>query len=354
MVLVVVLAFSVLRWNTSVYALTPGNGTPVAGLVTIKGVDTNPHPDRIMLTDVYLERLTVWGWLRAHFESHVQFVNADQLVEPGVSTEELDAQGFLQMNDAKRAAEVEAFRTIGWRVPVTNTGAVLTGIVTGAPAAAAGLHVGDEVVSVNGQTVRSGCELIRDVHDAAANTTLRLGVKKVTISKTGALSWRAATPVHLRTAIVPSGVTSSGCAGVSGRDHSWIGVSLENGLAATLPATVSINTSGIGGPSAGLAMTLTLINQLSAGSLTGHRVIAATGTMNLGGQVGDVGGVAEKTVAVQRAGATVFIVPQVEVKTARANAQPGLTILGVTTLQGALEDLRGLGGESPTPLTPPS
>jgi PDZ domain-containing protein len=71
------------------------------------------------------------------------------------------------------------------------------------------------------------------------------------------------------------------------------------------------------------------------------------------GNVGDVGGVAEKTVAVQRAGAKYFIVPQVEVATARANASPGLTIIGVTTLHQALQALTRIGGAKPVPLTAP-
>ena len=66
--------------------------------------------------------------------------------------------------------------------------------------------------------------------------------------------------------------------------------------------------------------------------------------MDVHGNVGDVGGVAEKTVAVQRAGAKYFFVPQVEVATAKGAAGPGLTIVGVTTLAQALRDLRALGG----------
>jgi PDZ domain-containing protein len=131
-------------------------------------------------------------------------------------------------------------------------------------------------------------------------------------------------------------------------------VSGEDGFTYRLPAKVSIDTADIGGPSAGLAMTLSLINVLSGGSLTGHHVVAATGTIDVKGDVGDVGGVAEKTVAVQRAGASFFIVPQVEVSTARAAASPGLKILGVTTLAQALSDLRRLGGVTPQPLTTPS
>ena len=109
----------------------------------------------------------------------------------------------------------------------------------------------------------------------------------------------------------------------------------------------------MGGPSAGLAMTLTLIDKLSKKSISGNQPIAATGTMDVYGNVGDVGGVAEKTVAVQRAGAKYFFVPQVEVATAKSAAAPGLTIVGVTTLHQALRDLRKIGGGSPEPITKP-
>jgi PDZ domain-containing protein len=100
-------------------------------------------------------------------------------------------------------------------------------------------------------------------------------------------------------------------------------------------------------------MTLSLIDTMSRQSISGNEPIAATGTIDVQGDVGDVGGVAEKTVAVQRAGAKYFFVPQVEVATAKKAAQPGLTIVGVTSLAQTLRDLRALGGVAPQPLTPP-
>jgi PDZ domain-containing protein len=142
---------------------------------------------------------------------------------------------------------------------------------------------------------------------------------------------------------------------VSGPDKSFLGIGLENGYHYTLPATVNINTANIGGPSAGLAMTLTLINKLSHGSLTGGHILAATGTMSTNGQVGAVGGVEEKAVAAYNAHAKYFIVPDGDgdVDAARAAKEPGLTILPVTSLKQALKDLRKLGGAKPVPITTP-
>jgi PDZ domain-containing protein len=95
-------------------------------------------------------------------------------------------------------------------------------------------------------------------------------------------------------------------------------------------------------------MSLGIIDKLSSGKLTGGRVVAATGTIDQNGNVGDVGGVAEKTIAVERAGATVFFVPKVELKTAEAKASPQLHVYAVSNLDQVLRILKGLGGNVPT------
>ena len=88
-----------------------------------------------------------------------------------------------------------------------------------------------------------------------------------------------------------------------------LGIDTEDQVDFTYPFPVSINVTNIGGPSAGLAMTLGVIDALTSGSLTGGHTVAATGTMDSQGDVGDVGGVAQKTVAVENAGATIFLGP---------------------------------------------
>jgi PDZ domain-containing secreted protein len=121
------------------------------------------------------------------------------------------------------------------------------------------------------------------------------------------------------------------------------------------PFAVSINSDNIGGPSAGLAWTLGIINSVSGGDLTGGRIIAATGTIRPDGSVGDVGGVKQKTVAVENAGATVFFVPPGELSVARSMASSRLTVYAVSTVGQALRDLEGLGGHlGPATAGPPA
>jgi PDZ domain-containing protein len=112
-----------------------------------------------------------------------------------------------------------------------------------------------------------------------------------------------------------------------------------------LPINVSIDPGNIGGPSAGLAFTLGIIDDLTNGNLTGGKTIAVTGTINPDGTVGDVGGVAQKAVAVRNAGAVAFLVPPQELTTAEQHVGPHVKVIAVSTLEQALNTLKSLGGD---------
>jgi PDZ domain-containing protein len=117
-----------------------------------------------------------------------------------------------------------------------------------------------------------------------------------------------------------------------------IGVAVEtNGLTADLPFTVNFrDRPDIGGPSAGLAYALAVSDILAPADYAAGRRVAATGTIDPEGDVGPVGGVKEKAVAVQRAHANVFVVPAGEVQDANRR---GLPVVGVDRLERALATL---------------
>lgn len=109
---------------------------------------------------------------------------------------------------------------------------------------------------------------------------------------------------------------------------------------------VTLKLADVGGPSAGLLFSLGIIDKLdgngSGGDLTGGKNIAGTGTIGADGAVGAVGGVALKTQAARRDGATVFLVPKDECSDAKAELPKGLRLVPVTTLKGAVSDLVAL------------
>lgn len=341
-------------WSTNIYAITPGNATNVAALVSVKGLHTNPHRDRIMLVDVYLQPLSELQYLYMKlFESHVEFVTANQLLEPGIPSSQLVSQGFLQMSDSQTAAKVAALRALGWKIPARAAGAVITGVVDNSPAARAGLSVGDEITAVNGRAVTSQCSLVGSLEHVAPNTKLTLSVLPGKLSATGVLTRTRAVQIAVTTALSPNASAATNCAQFPTAGPSWLGVAPEDGVDYALPGSITLNTANIGGPSAGLAMTLTLINTLSKGSLTGGHVIATTGTIDPEGHVGAIGGAAEKTIAVENAGAHYFFVPQGDYAAAQSTANASLHVIGVSTLSQVLADLRKLGGAAPVPYSTP-
>ena len=115
-----------------------------------------------------------------------------------------------------------------------------------------------------------------------------------------------------------------------------------------LPFEVDIDTDSIGGPSAGLAFTLALLDELTPGSLTGDVKVAVTGTISEDETVGAIGALRQKAVAAKRAGAEVFLVPSTqspeELADARKVAGSEMTVITVGNLEEALAALEKLGG----------
>ncbi len=112
---------------------------------------------------------------------------------------------------------------------------------------------------------------------------------------------------------------------------------------------VRIRATGVDGNSAGLAFTLTILDVLTPGELTAGLTIGVTGTIEAGGDVGPVGSVGLKAVAMSEAGADYLLVPAGQGAEAQARAHGGLEIVEVATLEEALAVLEGLGGDGLVP-----
>jgi PDZ domain-containing protein len=116
-----------------------------------------------------------------------------------------------------------------------------------------------------------------------------------------------------------------------------------------LPFELDIDTGQIGGPSAGLAFTLTLIDELTPGELTGGADVAVTGTIELDGSIGAIGGLRQKASAVEQVGVDVFLVPaaqgEEDIEAAERAAGGDVRLIPVATLQEALDALESLGGD---------
>jgi PDZ domain-containing protein len=309
------------------YALVPGQAQSVAGLIHVPGDRGHTIDGTTLLTDVGVQPVTLTSWLPDKLNDNTSLVPQSELTG-NLPVSEFDAQGTVDMEESQLTANAVALRQLGYAVPEHDVGATVYAIQPGSPAWHT-LHVGDVITAVDGKPTPNPEALVDAVRRLApgAVATLRVG------------SIAHPLPGH------DVRVTLGSRRDTSGQRVPFVGIlSLGTQPQYRQPFTVHINSDNIGGPSAGLAFTLGILNSLSNGHLTGGRTIAATGTIRPDGSVGDVGGVAQKTVAVERAHASIFLVPKVELATARQHAGAGLTVLGVTSLHQALHDLQHLGG----------
>ena len=113
---------------------------------------------------------------------------------------------------------------------------------------------------------------------------------------------------------------------------------------------IDIEVDEIGGPSAGLMLTLGIIDKLTPADLTGGRIIAGTGTVDEAGAVGPISGIPQKLLGARAAGAELFLVPEGNCAEAVRNAVPGLAMAKVATVDEALAAVRTyVAGGAPRP-----
>lgn len=192
------------------------------------------------------------------------------------------------------------------------------------------LAPGDAVVSFDGTATPTLPDLIEAVSGRRAGELAPVGIRREGSSTEAT--------VNIKLITAPDG---------SGR--TIIGLLPLDTRTVKTPFEVRINTDSIGGPSAGLAFTLALIDELSQGSLTGNVKVAATGTINGDESVGSVGAIPQKAVAARDSGAKVFLIPASQsaddIAAARRVGGSRMRVETVASLQDALDIMRGLGGD---------
>lgn len=253
----------------------------------------------------------------------------------GSPPSELGCQDAQQMSEANQDASLAALAVLHYRVEEVPLGVQVVAVLPGTPAWDAGIKCNDLITAVDGRHISDVAAFADALKDLPPGTTVTL-----TESRPGQGKPRQ---VRARLAAPPSQLVRQGFA-----NRGYLGLEVQNDNKPKLPFPVSVDAAGIGGPSAGLAFTLAILDTLSNGELTGGHVVAATGTISPSGHVGEVGGVQEKTVAVEAAGAQVFFVPKAEYQQARSVAKKRLRVVPVSTLSQALEILHEqYGGQLP-------
>ncbi len=363
-VLAFILVAAVVAWFIQLpyYALTPGQAPQVSGLIKVPSSDRHSHRGSVLLVYVELTSLRALYYPFFWLDPNAAIYPSSEILGTETAAQ-YATEGEIDMSTAQQAATVVALEQLGYKVPVKELGALIYGILPGSPAAA-NLKVGEVISAVNGLSVPSYVALSAKLEALAPGATVHLVVSAYPAGKAHTVTmemgvFRLTSPNSLNCFAEGTGTkykiypyhASSGakarplaCLGIYPQGSGGAAIDGTAFKVGPLPIKVDLSSEGIVGPSAGLAFTLGLMQELDRADLTGGLKVAATGTMSIDGTVGDVGGVAQKTIAVRGAGAKVFLVPSPEYSVAKAHAGSQLKVYAVNTIGQAVRILESLGG----------
>ena len=295
------------------------DGEPV---ISVEGRERPETSGQLELTTVGLSGrgLSLVQAVRGWFDGEISVVPEESVYPPGRSEEETrqaNREAFLTSEELATSA---ALRHLGYPVRV-----VVRGLAEGSPSADA-LEEGDAVLAVDGRLTPDLATLTDVLTGIPGGTAVDVAYRRQGRSSTATIT----------TAEAPE------------REGSLLGISVRDMPSA--PFDVDIQVADVGGPSAGLMLTLGVIELAGEQDLTGGGLVAGTGTIDESGAVGRIGGIALKAIAAEDLGADLFLVPAENCAELLAAGEPDVATARVQDLDDALTALEALrAGRSPEP-----
>ncbi len=296
----------------------PGAATPIGPLVNIEGAEVTPLRGETALLTVRLSRPSAVQLVAVVLDDERELLPLARVYPPGV-----DRQVQLIRERERFGRQFEVAAAVGAAaagIPLeVITSVVVRDVAPDGPAAGR-LIPGDVVLSIDGEPLTSGAALAERVRSSSAGEPIVLRIDHQGVERDQ--------PITPEVAV--------------GGDAPRIGVIVQTAVdELLLPIDIEL-TPGIriGGPSAGLMVGLTVYDLLAEEDLLRGRRVAGTGTLDVDGVVGAVGGVPEKTLAAIAAGYDVLLVPSADASAAQRLASGRITVIGAATLDEAIDRLR--------------
>jgi PDZ domain-containing protein len=248
-----------------------------------------------------------------------EILREQNVVPAGVSEQQYLQSELRVFDESAQVGAAVGLRATGLAVDASGGGARIVAVVRNSPAQGR-LRPGDVVTAANGQPIHLSADLVAATSSLPAGSPMELQVL------------RGGQPVKVSLQLRRLGQLGKPGIGVEV-------VTVTPRL--QLPFAVKINVSDVGGPSAGLMMALATYELAGPSDVVHGRIIAGTGTIDLNGTVGAVGGVKEKVAAARRDHASLFLAPAAEAAEARRAAGSGIRVVAVGTFADALRALTG-------------
>ena len=315
LIIMVVLAGGILSVRLPYVILEPGPAPDAQALVKISA-PTHDRAGSIHLTTVGLfDQVRLPQLVAAWFNKTMSIVARDVLFPNNQTQQQVTRQNTADMDQSQHDAGIAALGELYGYQSLPSKGVLVADTVPSTPASRV-LEGGDVITVADGHALTTPEQLESVVQGHAVGQTVHLSVARG--SQT--LTLDVATVQNSQPSPAPQRI---------------VGVQVEPDY---VPAVdIKIDAGAIGGPSAGLSWALSIVNLLGPTDLSRGRTIADTGTIDYRGNVGPIGGIAQKVVGAERVGASIFIVPKDQAKEATAAAAGShMRVVGVSTLHEAV------------------
>ena len=336
------------------FAMVPADAEPVEPRMSITGADTFDTAGQVYFVTITQPNISMVDWFVTRHNPATRLQS--QRDKYGDQTQaQLFQAGQRQMRSAKDNAMYVALKAAGYPVEI-QPGDVIIDSLLCLEANEAGteclkfspadklLDPGDVLKKVNGTGVTIIDDLPAALEGVEPGEMIDIEFERAGEEMSG----------QIETILSPGEDPPRTIIGFRPIDTTT--VALPEGL------DVEIDTESIGGPSAGLAFTLTLIDELTVGDLMGGKRVAVTGTIDVEGNVGAIGGLNSKASAVLQVGVKYFLVPtsqdqqgpQDTIAAARRVVGDDVEIIPVATIEEALAALERIGGDPVELVNPPT
>jgi PDZ domain-containing protein len=299
------------------YLVLPDRARPTDPLVDIPGEETGPPGDAgIYMVDVRIGRASLFERLFPGVREGADLLPEHVINPEGVSDTQRRRSSLNEMSRSQLVAITVALRQLGREVDIEATGAEVVLVQPDAPADGE-LEVGDVIVEAQEDDVTSTSDLQRAMSDLTPGDEASLTVER-----------GEGEQIELTLATRASDQDPG---------RAVVGVQVQDAEDFQFPVDIEIDAGSIGGPSAGLAFALHIVDELGD-DVDGGRTIVATGELTLEGDVLPIGGVEQKVIGAREAGADLFLVPDGNAAAAR-EAADGLEVVAVSDFDEALSAL---------------
>ena len=290
-------------------------GPPYQWNIEIENVQTYEYEGNLYQLTVRRDEANYFVYAWARLNSQIDLYPREVILPDGVTPQELSEISIQNMMTSENVAIAVALDSLNYEIQSEGDGVLVVGLLDDSPVKDK-LIKNDLIVSINNELVKSVSEFISMLRTYEIGDIVNIGLI------------RNEQELTIETKLIEH---------VEYENEPMVGF-----LASTpnqqfiFPFEVDIKTGNVGGPSAGMMMALNVYNLLTEDDITNGKKIAGTGTIEIDGSIGPVGGVKQKVIAAKRANAGLILVPIANYEEASVFADDNTQIVAVDSFDNAL------------------